>query len=74
MKKAGETSSGRAVWYSWKFAAMRWLMIVFAVSLVALLVAAAGVARHILVQHAKHRRGEHARLDASQESDLEVDI
>jgi hypothetical protein len=35
---------------------MRWLMIALLVSLGALLLAAAGVARHILVQRAKLRR------------------
>jgi hypothetical protein len=50
---------------------MRWLMICFVVSLVALLVAAAGVARHIMIHHAKHRREELARLDAVHDSDLE---
>jgi uncharacterized membrane protein YidH (DUF202 family) len=52
---------------------MRWLMIAFAVSLVALLVAAAGVARHIRLQHAKHRREELARLEATQGSDVEME-
>jgi hypothetical protein len=34
---------------------MRWLMLCFLVSLVALLVAAAGVARHIWLQHRRLR-------------------
>jgi hypothetical protein len=36
---------------------MRWLMIAFLVSLGALLLAAAGVARHILLHRASLRRG-----------------
>ena len=52
---------------------MRWLMIGLLVSLVALLVAAAGLARHIRLQHAKHRREELARLEAMQESDVEME-
>jgi len=35
---------------------MRWLMILLLVSLVALLVAAAGVARHVWMQHKKLRQ------------------
>ena len=52
---------------------MRWLMIVFAVSLVALLAAAAGLTLHILLQHAKQRREVQARLETSHDSDLEVE-
>ncbi len=51
---------------------MRWLMICLAVSLAALLVAAAGLARHIWLQHAKHRREEIARLEATQKDDVEM--
>jgi len=35
---------------------MRWLMILLLVSLVAMLVAAAGVARHVWLQHKKLRQ------------------
>jgi hypothetical protein len=35
---------------------MRWLMIVFLVSLVALLVASAGVAHHVWREHARRRQ------------------
>ncbi len=52
---------------------MRWLMIGFVASLVALLVAAAGMTRHILIHHAKHRREELTRLEAAPENDLELE-
>ncbi len=52
---------------------MRWLMIGFVVSLVALLVAAAGLTRYILLQHAKHRREELARQEATQGNDVEME-
>lgn len=55
------------------FAPMRWLMIGFVASLVALLVAAAGMTRHILIHHAKHRREELTRLEAAPENDLELE-
>ena len=42
---------------------MRWLMIGFLVSLAALLIAAAGVARHIRIQHAKFQREPLSRID-----------
>lgn len=48
---------------------MRWLMIGFLVSLGALLTAAAGLARHIRIQHAKFEREQLARIDA-RETDL----
>jgi Flp pilus assembly protein CpaB len=54
---------------------MRWLMIVLLVSLVALLVAAGGVARHIWLQRAKS--GPQSSVDAGpilesvEEADLE---
>jgi uncharacterized membrane protein len=51
---------------------MRWLLIVFLVSLGALLFAAAGVARHIWLQRTKPRDGMSAALEASEEPDLEV--
>ncbi len=54
------------------FAPMRWLMIGLFVSLGALLLAAAGVARHILLHHhAKLRREALSVHDATPESDLE---
>jgi hypothetical protein len=51
---------------------MRWLLIVFLVSLGALLFAALGVARHILRQRAKPRGGHRAAFDPPEESDLEL--
>ena len=54
------------------FAPMRWLMIGLLVSLGALLIAAAGVARHILLQRRKHRLEAQAAIDAAQETDQEV--
>jgi hypothetical protein len=48
---------------------MRWLMIFLLVSLAALLTAAAGMARHIRIHHAKLR--QKPNLDPSQETDLE---
>jgi len=52
---------GRPVWYSgdW-FRAMRWLMIVLLASLAALLLAAAGVARHIWMQRSQLRSNPEA--------------
>ena len=49
---------------------MRWLMIGLIVSLAALLFAAAGLARHIRIQHAKLRREPLAGIDAP-ETDTE---
>jgi sialic acid synthase SpsE len=51
---------------------MRWLMIVLLVSLGALLLAAAGVARHIWLQRTKPRDERSAALEPAEESDLEV--
>ena len=51
---------------------MRWLMIGLLVSLGALLIAAAGVARHILLQRKKHRLEARAAIDAAQEPDQEI--
>jgi uncharacterized protein (DUF58 family) len=50
---------------------MRWLMIALLVSLGALLIAAAGMARHIWSQRAKLRREPSAALEPAEESDLE---
>jgi len=58
---------------------MRWLMIGLLVSLLALLLAAAGVARHILLQRANLRRKQVAgierthdpALDSGEENDQE---
>jgi hypothetical protein len=50
---------------------MRWLMIGLLVSLGALLIAAAGVARHIWQQRRKHRIEMLAARSASPESDVE---
>ena len=51
---------------------MRWLMIGFLVSLGALLLAAAGVARHIWLHRAKLHR-DLPILDPAEESDLELE-
>ena len=57
---------------------MRWLMIGLLVSLLALLVAAAGVARHIWVQHAKLRQkppsGLGQNLDPDHSPDEVADV
>jgi hypothetical protein len=49
---------------------MRWLMIGLIVSLGALLLAAAGVARHIWIYRSRLHTG-HASLDSAHESDFE---
>jgi uncharacterized protein (DUF58 family) len=51
---------------------MRWLFIVFLVSLAALLIAAAGVAHHIWQQRTRQRSESSAPYEAAEESDLEV--
>jgi hypothetical protein len=59
---------------------MRWLMIVFLVSLGALLLAAAGVARHILAQRSRRHRkpvvngGQipGAAFDPAEDTDIEA--
>jgi len=48
---------------------MRWLMIGLLVSLLALLVAAAGVARHIWVQHTKLRQKLPSGLEQNPDPD-----
>jgi hypothetical protein len=48
---------------------MRWLMIVLLVSLAALLVAAAGLARHIWVQHERIRSKPAAGAGEAPDSD-----
>ena len=53
---------------------MRWLMIGLLVSLGALLIAAAGVARHILLQRSQHRREMLAAHEASHEIDQEREV
>jgi len=50
---------------------MRWLMIGLLMSLGALLIAAAGVARHIWLQRRQHRRETLAAREASSETDVE---
>jgi hypothetical protein len=58
---------------------MRWLMIALLVSLGALLLAAAGVARHILVQRTHRRRkpvvsvgqAPNAAFDPAEDTDIE---
>jgi HAMP domain-containing protein len=52
---------------------MRWLMTGLLVSLGALLLAAAGVARHIWLQRRKQRREMLAALDAARETDVEIE-
>jgi hypothetical protein len=57
----------------WAFVAMRWLVMALLVSLGALLLAAAGMARHILLHRAK-KSGTAPRLDGAsipEETDLE---
>jgi len=51
---------------------MRWLMVVLLVSLGALLIAAAGVARHIWQQRAKLRSEPPQAIEATGKSDLEA--
>jgi hypothetical protein len=51
---------------------MRWLMIALLVSLGVLLIAAAGMARHIWLQRAKLRSRTSEALDTAEESDLEL--
>jgi len=50
---------------------MRWLMLSLLVSLTALLAAAAMMARHVRVHHARLRRQAASRLDSTQETDVE---
>jgi hypothetical protein len=52
---------------------MRWLIIAFLVSLGALFIAAAGMARHIWMQRAKLRRVPSAALEPAEGSDLELE-
>jgi len=52
---------------------LRWLFIVFLVSLGALLFAAAGVARHIYLQRKMLRQKLPAPIEAVQEADIEVE-
>ena len=53
------------------FAPMRWLLIGLLLSLGALLIAAAGVARHIWLQRRQHRRETLAAREASLGTDVE---
>jgi hypothetical protein len=57
---------------------MRWLIIALLVSLGLLLLAAAGMARHILLQRSKSRSqpptGDKAALGPVEETDLESEI
>jgi uncharacterized iron-regulated membrane protein len=50
---------------------MRWLLIGLLLSLGALLIAAAGVARHIWLQRRQHRREMPGANEASHETDVE---
>lgn len=71
------SSGGRAepVWYSWWVRPMllRLLMIGLLLSLAALLIVAAGVARHILLQRRKHRSEAQAAIGAAHETDVEAE-
>jgi hypothetical protein len=51
---------------------MRWLMIAFLVSMGALLIAAAGMARHIWLQRAKLRSRPSQAFEAAEDTDLEL--
>jgi hypothetical protein len=51
---------------------MRWLLIVFLVSLGALLLAAAGAARHVWVHRARHRKELSAKPEPAEGPDLKV--
>ena len=51
--------------------AMRWLMIGLLVSLLALLLAAAGVARHVLMQRANLRRKQAASIEQTHDPALD---
>jgi uncharacterized iron-regulated membrane protein len=51
---------------------MRWLLIVFLISLAALLIAAAGAARHIWLQRTKPRGELPVVIEPGDESDLEA--
>jgi hypothetical protein len=51
---------------------MRWLLIGFLVSLGALLLAAAGAARHVWVHRAKHGKELSAKREPTEEPDLEL--
>ena len=56
---------------------MRWLMIALLVSVVALLLAAAGVARHIWLQRSELRkgtRGGNKSNDSADEADSELEL
>jgi len=53
---------------------MRWLMIGLLVSLGALLIAAAGAARHIWLQRAKLRHNPSAALDPAGDTDPELEL
>jgi hypothetical protein len=50
---------------------MRWLMIALLVSLAALLIAAAGMARHILLQRSRLGRKSPSTGDSPQETEIE---
>jgi hypothetical protein len=52
---------------------MRWLLISFLISLGALLIAAAGMARHIWLQRAKLRRMPAAAFESAEEYELELE-
>ena len=52
---------------------MRWLMISLLVSLGALLIAAAGMARHIWLQRAKLRENPSPAFEPAEESELELE-
>jgi hypothetical protein len=53
------------------FGSMRWLMVCLLASLAALLTAAAAMARHIRVQHAKLKAEPSSHIESVHETDLE---
>jgi hypothetical protein len=59
--------------YPWWGLLMRWLMISFIVSLGALLIAAAGMARHIWLQRAKLRSSPSPAFEPADDSELELE-
>ncbi|HEU5457604.1 MAG TPA: hypothetical protein VFU68_03215 [Terracidiphilus sp.] len=54
---------------------MRWMMIVFVVSVGALLIAAAGAARHVWLHRRNHSdKASSTRLEGGEEADLESEL
>ena len=63
--------AAQPLWYSEAVDPMRWLVAALLVSLCALLLAAAAVARHILRQHRLLREGAPEASEAAKEIDAE---